>query len=132
MVEVEGKECDHTGTPGWFPESATVGRMRRSGLLAVGLLALFVTAAEGRHRRIVCMDGAGPRLERVRRLAVACDTDGLVDDMCTFSFPTGLLCIDCPRAVVTQVPLNGQRRMSQRLEVGLFRGRVVCRRARSN
>ena len=106
--------------------------MPRSALLVLALLTLLVAGAEARQRRIVCLDGAGPKLERVRRLAVACDTDGLVDDVCTFSFPTGLLCIDCPRAVVAQVPLNGQRRVSQRLEVALFRGRVVCRRARSN
>jgi hypothetical protein len=52
--------------------------------------------------------------------------------VCTFSLLTGLLCIDCPRAVTVQVALEGHRVVSQRVEVGLFRGRVLCRRTRSN
>jgi len=103
--------------------------MRRHGLLALSLVTTLVSGADARRRRITCIDGRFPTRERVRRLRVACDTDGVADGTCTFSFPTGLRCVDCPIAVTVEVPLDGQRVVSQQVTAGLFRGRVVCRRA---
>jgi hypothetical protein len=96
------------------------------GLVVAACLLWGGHAKARRFAVIRCTDGQFPAsLGRYW----GCDVDGSADGVCTFTFPTGLACLECPTTQNVEVPLNGRRAATVENPARYYVQRLRCRRA---